>query len=123
MSAAEIQSKIKELLAKGVAKTGSDASEKVHLVKSVTVGGSPLGGGTTTPTQVLLKDAIFTSSKATTFKDNMLAGDRALTCAGDIVITQGDTVNQGAVSYIVKGMDIKAPTSIVLAYILHLRTQ
>tara|TARA_R110000772_G_scaffold242352_1_gene354859 strand:+ start:422 stop:793 length:372 start_codon:yes stop_codon:yes gene_type:complete len=121
MSAASIQAKYKKMLAKAIEITGSEDSEKVYLVKSVTVGGGPLGGGTTTETTTLLPNATFKSYDAKLFGGTMLAGDRVLACDGDNVIKQGDTIKQGLVYYVVEGIDIKAPTSIVLAYILQLR--
>ena len=61
MSAASIQAKIKRGLAKAVNKTGSAANDSVYLIKTTTVGGSPLGGGTTTSASTLLPNAIFKS--------------------------------------------------------------
>ena len=121
MSAASIQAKYKKMLSKAAVIAGSDASEKVYLVKSVTVGGGPLGGGTTTETTKLLPNAIFKSYDAKLFGGTMLAGDRVLACDGDNAIKQGDTIKEGLIYYTVEGIDIKAPTSIVLAYILQLR--
>ena len=123
MSASSIQAKYKKMLSKAAAIAGSDASEKVYLVKSTTVGGDPFGGGTTTDTNILLVNAIFKSYDARLFGGTMLASDRALACDGDIVIKQGDTIKQGLAIYTVEAIDIKAPASEVLAYILMLRTK
>ena len=123
MSAASIQVKYKKMLAKAAVIAGSADSEKVYLVKAVTVGGDPFGGGTTTVADVLLIDAIFKSYDARLFGGTMLASDRALACNGDIVIKQGDTIKQGLAIYTVEAIDIKAPASEVLAYILMLRSK
>ena len=55
------------------------------------------------------------------FGGAMLASDRALVCDNVTSIKQGDTIQEGAALYIVVAVDIKAPTSDVLAYILQLR--
>jgi hypothetical protein len=121
MSAASIQAKVKKGLAKASAATGSATSDKVYLVKSVTVGGSPLGGGTTTTTSTLLPKAIFKSYDAKMFNSTILAGDRRLVCDHVTAIKQGDTIQAGASFYIVVAVDIKAPKSEVLAYIAQVR--
>ena len=123
MSAASIQAKYKKMLAKAAVIAGSADSEKVYLAKAVTVGGDPFGGGTTTVTDVLLVDAIFKSYDARLFGGTMLASDRALACNGDVPLVQGDTIKQGLAIYTVEAIDIKAPASEVLAYILMLRTK
>ena len=122
MSAASIRASIKKGLAKAAKATGSASSEVIYLVKSVTTGSSLVtGGGTTTVTTTELKSAMFKSYDAKLFDGTMLAGDRALTCDNEVVIKQGDQVKQGSTYYVVIALDIKAPTSDVLAYILHLR--
>jgi hypothetical protein len=121
MSAASIQAKVKKGLAKAAAATGSATSDKVYLVKSVTVGGSPLSAGTTTSTTTLLTSAIFKSYDAKMFDSTILAGDRMLVCDNVTAIKQGDTIQQGTSLYIVVAVDIKAPQSEVLAYILQVR--
>jgi biotin carboxyl carrier protein len=123
MSAASIQAKVKAGLAKAIAATGSPTSEKVYLVKFVTVGGDPFGGGTTTETNILLTNATFKSYNAKLFGGTMLASDVALVCDGDVVIKQGDVIKQGLKLFTVEAMDVKAPTSDVLGYILMLRTK
>ena len=121
MSAASIQANFKKGLAKVIKATGSSASLKVYLVNTVTTSGSPLSPGTTTSTNVLLTNAAFKSYDAKLFGGTMLASDRALVCDNVTPIKQGDTIQEGAALYIVVAVDIKAPTSDVLAYILQLR--
>ena len=121
MSAANIQAKIKKGLAKATSKTGSATSELVYLVSESTTAGTPLAPGTTTTTNILLVDAIFNQYDAKLLDDNILAGDRRLVCNNVTPIKQGDTIQQGAVFYIVIEVDIKAPTSDVLAYIAQVR--
>ena len=120
MSAASIQAKIKRGLAKAVNKTGSAASDSVYLIKTTTVGGSPLGG-TTTSASTLLPNAIFKSYDAKMFNETILAGDRLLVCDNVTPIVQGDTVQQGALFYLVINVDVKAPTSDTLVYIAQVR--
>jgi hypothetical protein len=121
MSAASIIANIKKGLGNAAAATGSAISDKVYLVKSVTVGGGPLGGGTTTNTTTLLPNASFKSFDSKLFGGTMLAGDRVLVSDNVTAITQGDTIQQGASFYIVVSVDIKAPQSEVLAYISQVR--
>ena len=121
MSAASIQANFKKGLAKVIKATGSSASLKVYLVNTVTTSGSPLSPGTTTNTNVLLTNAAFKSYNAKLFGGAMLASDRALVCDNVTSIKQGDTIQEGAALYIVVSVDIKAPTSDVLAYMLQLR--
>ena len=121
MSAASIIANIKKGLGNAAAATGSPLSDKVYLVKSVTVGGGPLGGGTTTNTNTLLPSALFKSFDSKLFGGTMLAGDRVLVSDNVTAITQGDTIQQGASFYIVVAVDIKAPQSEVLAYISQVR--
>ena len=121
MSAASIQAKIKSGLAKANKAVGSNTSEKIYVVKETITGGGPLGGGTTSSTTILLPNATFKSYDAKLFGGTMLAGDRVLVCDNATVINQGDTIQAGAVKYIVISIDIKAPVSDVLAYILQVR--
>jgi len=121
MSAKSIRLKVKKILASAKHKAGSDSSELVYLVKSETVGGSPLSAGTTTTTTTLLKNAMFSEYNATMFNETIKAGDRMLTCDNDTQVAQGDTVQQGALFYLVVSVDIKAPTSDVLAYKMQVR--
>ena len=121
MSAASIRANIKKGLAKAAAATGSATSDKVYVIKSVTVGGSALGGGTTTSTTTPLPSAIFKSFDAKLFGGTMLAGDRVLVSDNVTAITQGDTIQQGTSYYVVVAVDVKAPQSDVLAYISQVR--
>ena len=52
---------------------------------------------------------------------NILVGDRQLVSNSDVVISQGDTIKQGTKEYTVIGVDVKAPTSDILAYIAQVR--
>tara|TARA_R110002096_G_scaffold59922_1_gene149980 strand:+ start:342 stop:713 length:372 start_codon:yes stop_codon:yes gene_type:complete len=121
MGSANIQAKIKRGLSKAVSKTGSATSELVYLVSESTTDGTPLTPGTTTTTNILLPNAIFKEYDAKTVDVNILAGDRSLVCDNVTAIKQGDTIQQGASFYIVIDVDIKAPTSDVLAYIAQVR--
>ena len=121
MSAASIQAKIQKGLAKAIDKTGSTTSELVYLVQKTTTTGTPLSPGTTTGLDVLLPNAVFKSYDAKTIDSNILAGDRQLVCDNSVAIKQGDTIKQGLTLYIAIDVDIKAPTSDVLAYILQVR--
>ena len=121
MGSANIQAKVRKGLAKAINKTGSANSDPVYLVSEVTTAGTPLAPGATTTTNILLVDAIFNQYDASTFDANILSGDRRLVCNGDVLIKQGDTIQQGALFYIVISVDIKAPTSDVLAYIAQVR--
>ena len=121
MSAASIQAKLRKGLARAVSATGSTSSALVYLLSKSTTAGTPLAPGTTTTTNVLLVNAIFKEYSAKTFDDTILAGDRQLVCSGDVVIKQGDIIQQGGATYIVKSLKIKAPTSDVLQYIAQVR--
>jgi hypothetical protein len=121
MSSANIQAKIKAGLSKANKAVGSSTSEKIYVVKETTTGGGPLGGGTTTSLSTLLTNAFFKSFDAKLFAGTMIAGDRVLVCDNVTVINQGDTIQEGTAKYIVINIDIKAPTSDVLAYILQVR--
>ena len=121
MSSANIQAKVKAGLAKANKAVGSSTSEKIYVVKETITGGGPLGGGTTTSVSTPLKNAAFKSFDAKLFGGTMIAGDRVLVCDNATVIKQGDTIQEGTAKYIVINIDIKAPTSDVLAYILQVR--
>ena len=121
MSSANIQAKVKAGLAKANKAVGSSSSEKIYVVKETITGGGPLGGGTSTSVSTLLTNAVFKSFDAKLFGGTMIAGDRVLVCDNATVIKQGDTIQEGTAKYIVINIDIKAPTSDVLAYILQVR--
>ena len=121
MSSANIQAKIKAGLAKANKAVGSSTSKKIYVVKETITGGGPLGGGTSTSVSTLLTNAVFKSFDAKLFGGTMIAGDRVLVCDNATVIKQGDTIQEGTAKYIVINIDIKAPTSDVLAYILQVR--
>jgi hypothetical protein len=121
MSSSSIQAKVKAGLAKANKAVGSSTSEKIYVIKETITGGGPLGGGTTSSTTTLLPNAVFKSYDAKLFGDTILAGDRMLVCDNATVINQGDTIQEGTAKYIVINIDIKAPTSDVLAYILQVR--
>ena len=123
MSAANIQAKIQKGLAKAINKTGSTSSELIYLVQKTTTTGTPLVPGTTTSVNVLLTNAIFQEYDAKLVDINILAGDRKLVSDNVTPIKQGDIIQQGTVFYIVIDVDIKAPTSDVLAYISQVRVK
>ena len=121
MSSSQLRQDIKDLLGEAVSLTGSSTSEKIYVVKETITGGGPLGGGTTTSSSTPLTNAVFKSFDAKLFGGTMIAGDRVLVCDNVTVIKQGDTIQEGTSKYIVINIDIKAPTSDVLAYILQVR--
>ena len=121
MSSASIQAKIKKGLAKAQFKTGSSNSDIVYLVKTTVTADTPLAPGVSTTVKTELKNAIFKSYDAKLVDINILAGDRQLVCDNVTVVKQGDIIEQGASKYLVVDVDIKAPTSDVLAYIPQLR--
>lgn len=123
MSSASIQAKIKKGLAKAQFKTGSSNSDIVYLVKTTVTAGTPLAPDVTTTEKTELKNAIFKSYDAKLVDINILAGDRQLVCDNATVIKQGDIINQGSVNYLVISVDIKAPTSDLLAYIAQVRVK
>lgn len=124
MGSADIQAKVRKGLAKATAKTGSSSSDLVYVVKVVESGGdSPLNPPTQTPTDVLLVDAIFQSYEVDLIDGTIRAGDRRLVANGDVEILTDEVIKQGAVEYKVISVDIKAPTSDVLAYIAQVRAQ
>jgi hypothetical protein len=121
MSSLELIQDVKNLLAEAQKLAGSSTSEKIYVIKETITGGGPLGGGTTSSTTTLLPNAVFKSYDAKLFGDTILAGDRMLVCDNATVINQGETIQEGTAKYIVINIDIKAPTSDVLAYILQVR--
>jgi hypothetical protein len=121
MSSLELSQDVKNLLAEAQKLAGSSTSEKIYVIKETITGGGPLGGGTTSSTTTLLPNAVFKSYDAKLFGDTILAGDRMLVCDNATVINQGETIQEGTAKYIVINIDIKAPTSDVLAYILQVR--
>ena len=82
-----------------------------------TTAGTPLAPGVSTTVKTELKNAIFKNYDAKLVDINILAGDRQLVCDNVTVVKQGDIIEQGASKYLVVYVDIKAPTSDVLAYI------
>ena len=124
MGSANIQAKIKKGLAKAINKTGSSSSELVYIVKVTESGGNdPLNPPTTTEESFLLVDAIFTEYDINSVDGNIRAGDRKLVSNSDIIIATGEIITQGTKKYIVIDVEIKAPTSDVLAYISQVRLQ
>ena len=121
MSASSIQAKIKKGLAKAISKTGSSSSDLVYVVRETKTGGTLIVAPTITTTDVLLPNAIFKSYNKALFDVNILVGDRQLVSNSDVVISQGDTIKQGTKEYTVIGVDVKAPTSDILAYIAQVR--
>lgn len=124
MAAINIQDKIKRGLSKAINKTGSTSSELVYVEKIALSGGnSPLDPPVRTPTNVLLVDAIFKSYDRSLIGDTVKAGDRELVSNSDVEILMGERIIQGSTSYTVIDVDVKAPTSDVLAYIAQVRVQ
>jgi uncharacterized protein (DUF433 family) len=121
MSSSELIQDVKDLLSEAISLAGSSTSEKIYVIKETITGGGPLGGGTTSSVTTLLTNAVFKSYDAKVFGDTILAGDRMLVSDNVTAINQGDTIQEGAVFYIVINIDIKAPTSDVLAYISQVR--
>jgi hypothetical protein len=121
MSSSELRQDVKDLLAEAISLAGSITSEKIYVIKETITGGGPLGGGTTSSVTTLLPNAVFKSYDAKLFGGTILAGDRMLVSDNVTAINQGDTIQEGAVFYIVINIDIKAPTSDVLAYISQVR--
>tara|TARA_R110000803_G_C11828251_1_gene302906 strand:+ start:314 stop:685 length:372 start_codon:yes stop_codon:yes gene_type:complete len=121
VSSFELSQDVKDLLAEAINLAGSITSEKIYVIKETVTGGGPLGGGTVSSPATLLPNATFKSYDAKLFGGTMLAGDRVLVSDNATVINQGDTIQEGAVKYIVINIDIKAPTSDVLAYISQVR--
>jgi hypothetical protein len=121
MSSSELIQDVKDLLAEAISLAGSITSEKIYVIKETITGGGLLGGGTTSSVTTLLPNAVFKSYDAKLFGGTILAGDRMLVSDNVTAINQGDTIQEGAVFYIVINIDIKAPTSDVLAYISQVR--
>jgi len=124
MSASNIQAKIRKGLAKAINKTGSSSSDLVFVEKITLAGGnSPLNPAIRTPTNVLLVDAVFSSYDQSLIDDVIQVGDRRLVSNGDVVIDRGEVIIEGNTRYTVIAVDVKAPTSDVLAYISQVRVQ
>ena len=124
LAAIDIQGKIKRGLSKAINKTGSSSSDLVYIEKIALSGGnSPLDPPVRTPTNVLLVDAIFKSYDRSLIGDTVKSGDRELVCNGDVEILMGERIIQGSTSYTVIAVEVKAPTSDVLAYIAQVRVQ
>lgn len=124
MGAIDIQAKIKRGLSKAIDKTGSNNSDLVYLVKKTNFGGdTPIDPPITSTKDVLLVDAIFKSYDQKMIGGNIIAGDRQLVSNNQVEIQSGDTIKEGATLYTVIDIDIKAPTSDVLAYISQVRVK
>lgn len=124
LAANDIQAKVKRGLSKAINKTGSSSSDLVYVEKIALSGGnSPLDPPIRTVTPTLLVDAIFKSYDKSLIGDTVKAGDRELVSNSDVEILMGETIIQGSSKYIVIAVDVKAPTSDVLAYIAQVRLQ
>lgn len=123
MASADIQARIKKGLARAVKKTGSSSSEKVYIIKESGGNNDPLNPVTPTSQTIELVNAIFTEYDTNSIDGNIQAGDRKLVSNKDVAVVIGETITQGATSYIVIDVDTKAPTSDVLAYISQVRVQ
>ncbi len=123
MSSSQIQKRIKAGLKRAQKKTGSTTADKVYLVSKVTTAGTPLAPGTTTSTNIELVNATFTEYDTNSIDGSIQAGDRKLVSNNDVAIVVNERIIQGSTTYIVIGVDTKAPTSDVLAYISQVRVQ
>ena len=123
MASADIQARIKKGLARAVKKTGSSDSQKVYIIKESGGNNDPLNPVTPTSQTIELVNAIFTEYDTNSIDGNIQAGDRKLVSNKDVAVVIGETITQGASSYIVIDVDTKAPTSDVLAYISQVRVQ
>jgi hypothetical protein len=124
LAAIDIQEKIKRGLSKAINKTGSSSSDLVYVEKiTISGGNSPLDPPVRTPANVLLVDAIFKSYDRSLIGGTIKAGDRELVSNSDVEILMGERIIQGPTSYTVIDVDVKAPTSDVLAYIAQVRVQ
>jgi hypothetical protein len=123
MASADIQARIKKGLARAVKKTGSSDSQKVYIIKESGGNNDPLNPVTPTSQTIELVNAIFTEYDTNSIDGNIQAGDRKLVSNKDVAVVIGETITQGATSYIVIDVDTKAPTSDVLAYISQVRVQ
>ncbi|MCJ8293394.1 MAG: hypothetical protein MJK15_03225 [Colwellia sp.] len=117
MSAAQIQARVKRMLARAVERTGSSSSEKVFLVTKTTTGTSPLNTGVETETETELVNAIFAEYSIDLIGGNIKAGDRILLSDSDVLVSVGDSIKQGTSLYIVMaGVDRVELTSDNLMY-------
>ena len=123
MSSADIQSKVKKLLAKAVVKTGSTSADKVYLVIKSGGNSDPINPTPPTETDVELVNAIFTNYDINLLGANIQAGDRSLTTDNTQPIEVGATIKQGSVKYIAITVNTIAPTSNVLLYKTQLRVK
>ena len=122
MSSSTISAKIIAGLASAIAATGSGSSELVYLVTKANIGGdTPLSPSVITESTTLLPNAIFKSYMASELVGNIVIGDKVLVSDNTVAIAVGAIIRQGTTDYVVVSVDIKAPTSDVLAYISQVR--
>lgn len=124
MGSANIQAKIRKGLAKAINKTGSASSEKVFLIQMINTGGNtPINPPVVTETPIELVNAIFKEYNQSLIGGNIVAGDRQLVCDNTVVISVGDTIEQGTTRYTVIDLGQAAPTSDVLVYMPQVRVK
>ncbi len=118
MGSLNLQNKIKIGLAKAINATGSITSDLVFIVKRTQTGGgnTPSNPPVFSDTNVLLVDAVFKTYDSKLVDANYVAGDRVLVSNSDVDILEGETIIQGDLKYVVIDVDIKGPTSDILAY-------
>ena len=125
MGSANIQAKIKKGLAKAINKTGSASSEKVFLIQIIITGGTtpldPITSETENPVELV--NAIFKEYNQSLIGGNIVAGDRQLVSDNTVVISVGDTIEQGSTRYTVIDLGQAAPTSDVLVYMPQVRVK
>jgi hypothetical protein len=125
MGSANIQAKIRKGLAKAINKTGSASSEKVFLIEIIITGGTtpldPITSETENPVELV--NAIFKEYNQSLIGGNIVAGDRQLVSDNTVVISVGDTIEQGSTRYTVIDLGQSAPTSDVLVYMPQVRVK
>ena len=124
MGSANIQAKIRKGLAKAINKTGSASSEKVFLIQMINTGGNtPINPPVVTENPIELVNAIFKEYNQSLIGGNIVAGDRQLVSDNTVVISVGDTIEQGSTRYTVIDLGQAAPTSDVLVYMPQVRVK
>lgn len=123
MSGASIAAKVKSGLRKANAATGENPNPIYKEVKTLT-GGDGITPPSETVNLIPLVDAIFPSTDlkavdGTTIK----AGDRMLTCNGDVPIEYADIIVSNNIRYMVHAVDDKTPAGVPLAYKAQVRRQ
>ena len=121
MSAAGIDAKVKSLLSKAIVLAGSPSSTPVYRVVT-TQTGTPLAPASS-EALTLLPNAVFKSYDKSITDVSIQTGDRELASDSDNEITQGDTIRQGTLNWIVIDVNKVAPASEPLVYLSQCRQQ